>query len=262
MNNNQIITILSDWGTQDFYAPMCKGRIWSMIPDVNIVEISHFVKPFDIAHAAFLFRQCYQNFPDGTIHIIGVAAKSSFKASHLIIKNDNQYFIGSNNGFFSLVFDQLPAEIWEINTQEYEGALLFPSRDIYSPMAAAIAKGVSIDKLAHRIEHYEPKKLSRPHQRDNIIRGNVVYIDHFENIYTNISKTLVEEVYDNNKPLKVVLNGRSYNIDGICDSFDDIAVNALGLLFVFDEHLTIAVNQGNAAGLFGIKKGDDITLQL
>lgn len=260
MSDNQIITLLSDWGTQDFYVAMCKAKIWSMAPDINIVDISHQVASFEIAQAAFIFRKCYHDFPDGTIHVIGVAAEASYLASHIIVKHKNQYFIGCNNGFFSLVFDEQPDEIWEINTQEQEGSLLFPSRDIYAPTSVAIAKGIPIEKLAHRIENYEQKTLSEAHIRDNIIRGRIVYIDHYENAYTNITRELFHKIANESQVFRINLNGAFYTINGISESFQDIKPSELGLIFTFEKHLTIVLNQGNAAGLFGLRHGDDVTL--
>ncbi|MDD4848971.1 MAG: SAM-dependent chlorinase/fluorinase [Bacteroidales bacterium] len=260
MSNNQIITLLSDWGLQDYYVAMCKGKILSIIPDINIVDISHLVKPFDIAQAAFIFRKCYADFPNGTIHIIGVAAKASFEQSHLIVKNHNQYFIGCNNGFFSLIFDEQPDEIWEINTSGQEGSLLFPSRDLYAPISAAIAKGLPIEKLSHKVDQYLQKSLFEPSIRDNIIRGKVVYIDHYENVYTNISRTVFRKIAHESQSFQINLNGNTYPISGISESFDQIKSTEIGLIFTFEEHLTIVINQGNAAGLFGLKNGDDITL--
>lgn len=262
MNNNQIITLLSDWGLKDYYVAMCKAKIWSMAPDINIVDISHMVSPFDIAQAAFIFRHCYNDFPAGTIHLIGVAAAASYKKSHLIIKNKDQYFIGSNNGFFSLVFDEQPDEIWEINTSGQTDVLLFPSRDIYAPISAAIAKGIPVEKLAHRLDNYEQKALSISYIREDMIHGKIVYIDHYENAYTNISRSLFYKNVKEKGPFNLILNGTTYTINGISESFDDISPSDIGLVFTFESHLTIVINQGNAAGLLGLKQGDEVTLIL
>lgn len=260
MGGNQIITILSDWGLKDHYVAMTKGKIWSMVPNVNIVDITHLIEPFNIGQAAFILRNCFRDFPDGTIHIIAVAAKASFQASHLVVKHQNQYFIGSNNGFFSFVFHQIPEEIWELNTKEQEGILLYPSRDIYAPTAAALTKGIPLEKLAHRIETIEHNKLFEAFERGNTIHGSVVHIDHYENVYTNITKRLFEKLAIPNKPFQIVLNGCQYTIQRLSNTFNDIPNGRLGVLFTSDEYFTIIINQGNAAGLFGLKKEDDVTL--
>lgn len=260
MDRNQIITLITDWGLQDHYLAMAKGRIWSLVPNVNIVDITHSITSYDFTEAAFILRNCYRDFPEGTIHIIAVAAKSSYDASHLVVKHENQYFIGTNNGFFSFVFDTFPDEIWELNTHQQEGILLYPSRDIYAPTAAALAKGISIEKLAHQIQEIETMKLMEAYIRENTIRGRIIHIDHYENAYTNITRNLFEKVATPNQPFKILFKTGTNYTTKLSNTFSDVKNGRLGLLFTTDEYLTIIVNQGNAAGLFGLNKDDEITL--
>lgn len=260
MDKNQIITLITDWGLQDHYLAMTKGRIWSLVPNVNIVDITHLITPYDFTGAAFILRNCYRDFPDGTIHIIAVAAKSSFSASHVVVKHDNQLFIGTNNGFFSFVFDKQPTEIWELNTKQQEENLLYPSRDIYAPTAAALAKGISIEKMAHRIYEIEQMKLMESHIRENTIRGRIIHIDHYENAYTNITREKFEKVAKPDQSFEILFKTGSRHTVKLSNNFEEVKNGRLGLLFTTDEYLTIIINQGNAAGLLGLHKDDEVTL--
>ena len=100
-----IITLTSDWGTKDHYLASVKGVILKQIPEARIVDISHNISPHNLTEAAFIIRNCYHDFPEGTIHIIGVSTIESEHTPHTIICTEGQYFIGADNGIFSLIFD-------------------------------------------------------------------------------------------------------------------------------------------------------------
>ncbi len=97
-----IITLTTDWGSKDHYLASVKGAILSKIPDATIIDISHEIAPFDLNQASYILKSVYKNFPKGSIHIIGVNCEASLDQSHVIIKEQEQYFIGADNGIFSL----------------------------------------------------------------------------------------------------------------------------------------------------------------
>ena len=111
-----IITLTTDLGTKDHYVAIIKGEIYKQIKDINIVDISNDISKFDIQEAAFVFKNCYKNFPDGTVHIIGVNEELTNENQHLAIQINNQFIIGPDNGIFSLIFDEVfPEKIVELN---------------------------------------------------------------------------------------------------------------------------------------------------
>ncbi len=103
-----IITLTTDWGIKDYYLASLKGAILKQIPDVNIIDISHDITPFDLNEASYILRNSWKDFPEDTIHLIGISSEASPDQPHLLIKEKGQYFIGADNGIFCLLFDETP----------------------------------------------------------------------------------------------------------------------------------------------------------
>ena len=105
-----LITLTSDMGLRDYYVASIKGAIYNQLPDAKIIDISHDIPPFDIVHASFVLKNTFKEFPKNTIHIIGVDTSANDSSEHIIVSNHDQYFIGSNNGIFSLILTKNPME--------------------------------------------------------------------------------------------------------------------------------------------------------
>ena len=103
-----IITLTSDWGLKDHYAGAVKGAILSKMPGARIVDISHQIPSFEIEQAAFVLKNAYSNFPKGSVHILGINTEESDKYAHTVVEVDGHFFIGTDNGIFSLLFDKKP----------------------------------------------------------------------------------------------------------------------------------------------------------
>lgn len=253
-----IITLTSDWGLKDHYAGAVKGAILSKMPEATIIDISHSIPSFEIEQAAFVIRNCYKNFPDGTVHIIGVNTEESDKYSHLAVKVGNQYFIGTDNGIFSLIFDNLPDLIIELQIPQDSSFFTFSSRDRFVSAAVHLATGKNLEELGEKRETIVEKILLKPVVDNNVIKGHVIYIDSYENIITNIHEPLFTEV---SKNLKFTIFFRSYEISKISSSYNDVPVGEILALFDSNGHLEIAMNQGNAAGLLGLDYKDMIRVE-
>lgn len=128
-------------GGRDYYVAAVKGIIYNIIPDIQLVDISHHISPFDIAQASFILRNAYPNFPPGTVHIIGVnpervKRKDAFdmreETLHVVVQYEGQYFIGADNGIFSLLFDNEPEKAFEITLDTGSGTSTFPTRDVFA----------------------------------------------------------------------------------------------------------------------------------
>jgi len=244
-----IITITSDWGHKDPYTGAVKGAILSKMPEVTIVDISHQVPPFEIEQAAYILKNAYPNFPKGTVHIIGINTEESEKFAHTIAEVDGQYFIGNDNGIFSLLFGKKPEKILEINIPQDSDHFTFSSRDRFVKAGVHLAKGGKIDELGNPKNSIIEKILLKPVADADTLRGHVIYIDQYENIVTNITKDIFKEVGQNRK-FNIVF--RSYEIKKISKSYTDVAPGEILALFGCNGNLEIAMNQGNAAGLLGL----------
>ncbi len=253
-----IITLTSDWGLKDHYAGAVKGAILSKMPEATIIDISHGIPSFEIEQAAFVIRNSYKNFPERTVHIIGINTEESDKFSHLAVEVDKQFFIGTDNGIFSLIFDKLPDQIVELQIPQDSSFFTFSSRDRFVSAAVHLATGKEILKLGNKKETIIEKILLKPVADKDVIKGHVVYIDSYENIITNIKEPLFTEVCNNRK---FTIFFRSYEITKLSTSYTDVPIGEILALFDSNNHLEIAMNQGNAAGLLGLDYKDMIRIE-
>src|SRR5690606_7588716 len=136
-----IITLTTDLGHRDFYQSAVKGAILSHLPDVKIVDISHQISPFDVAQAAYVARNAYRFFPPGTIHILGVDAHYQTQPRYLALFHEDQFFVGPDNGIFSLLFENIPQTVVEIALQNDPAFVHFPLVDVLVKAAVHLAAG-------------------------------------------------------------------------------------------------------------------------
>jgi S-adenosylmethionine hydrolase len=253
-----IITLTSDWGHSDHYIGAVKGSILNQLPDVKIIDISHQVAPFNIEQAAFILKNCYKNFPKGTIHIIGVNTEESDKNPHTVVFIDDHYFIGTDNGIFSMIFDKPPKKIIELNIMLDSDYFTFSTRDRFVKAAIHLAEGKKIEDLGVERKKVNEKILFKPAVEKNIIKGIIIYIDSFENVITNITEQLFKKIGKGRK-FSVLFRGESIN--KIYKSYNDVPVGEIVAIFGSNGHLEIAINQGNASGLLGLGINDTVMIE-
>ncbi len=253
-----VITLTSDWGTKDYYLASVKGAILRQIPEARIIDISHEIEPHNLTEAAFIIRNCYRDFPPGTIHIVGVSTEESEKTPHTIVQSEGQYFIGADNGIFSLIFDHPPEKVVEISLIQDSEFFTFSSRDRFVKTAAEIIKGEDISKLGHEREELNKKILFAPVVEQNVIKGMVIYVDNYHNAITNISKDKFKEIGKNRK---FTITFRGEEINKTCESYSDVPVGELLALFGCNGHLQIAMNNAKAGNLLGLKPDDPVRVE-
>ena len=253
-----IITLTSDWGTKDHYLASVKGAILKQVPEARIIDISHHVTPHNLTEAAFILRNCYRDFPDGTVHIVGISTEESETSPHTIVFANGQYFIGADNGIFSLVFDSKPDKVVEISIPQDSEFFTFSSRDRFVKAAAEIIRGKDISELGHSREVLQEKMLFAPVIDNNVIKGIVIYVDNYQNVITNISRNKFKEVGKNRK---FTISFRGEEISTICGSYSDVPVGEILALFGCNGHLEIAINNGKAGSLLGLGPNDPVRIE-
>jgi S-adenosylmethionine hydrolase len=255
-----IITLISDLGYKDYYLPALKGTIYSQWADATIVDITHEIKPFDTLHAAFVLKNSYPNFPKGTVHLIGINAEASIHQPHIAVQKDDQFFIGADNGIFSLLFSSPPDKIIELNIKQESDCLTFPLRDVFVKAACHLARGGTIELLGIKRTELIEKTMFRPASDNYMIRGNVLYVDIYENVITNVSRDHFHEV-GKGRPFTIYFRKSEYNISSICTKYSDVPEGEKLALFGTSGYLEIAINKGTAARLFGLKQNDSLRIE-
>ncbi len=251
-----IITLLSDWGLTDHYVASVKGSILSRIPDAVIVDISHNIRLFDIKHASFVMRNAWHSFPEGTIHIIGVDSIESDKHPHVVVKSEGQYFIGADTGLISIILDKKPEKIICITVNQDSGYFTFPARDRFVKVACMLARGSAMEDLGEELDSLNPKSLLEPSFDGKTIFGKVMHIDHYENVFVNITERFARECYGNAEyhivfKKEIIERVRAYA---------DVREGFTCALFASNGFLQIAVNRGRAASLLGIAMDNEVNL--
>ena len=247
-----IITLTSDWGTSEYYAAAVKGVILSQVPNATIVDITHEIPHFDVAEAGFTLRNCYRNFPEGTIHIIAVETTESTETPHVVVKAHGQYFIGANNGVFSHILDNQYDEAVEIRTEQDTGFFTFSTRDRFAKVAVMIAKGKPLSEIGNVGKPLQNGGSFCAVVKDNIIEGIVIHIDPYDNLITNITKELFEEVRKG-RDFIIKVKGDLYTIDEVVDCYDDVEQLEPVALFGTHGYLELALNHAPMASLWGIE---------
>lgn len=255
----QIITLTTDTGLQDYYVAAIKGALYKDIPLAHIIDITHSIKPFDIANAAFQVRSCYKDFPIGTIHIIGVDSEPILngenKSYPLILKFDGHYFICNDNGFFGAFLDnqQYEALYCFSDVSESPEMLQFTTKNCFVPLAAKISQSIPIESFTEKFDDHKKAFIQKPTIEQNRINGAVIHIDAFGNLITNITKADFNR-FGENIPFTIKFLDGVYYIDKISNSYNSVTYGEKVALFNSTDHLEIAINRGVNGSTGGAEK--------
>ncbi|MEZ4983994.1 MAG: SAM-dependent chlorinase/fluorinase [Saprospiraceae bacterium] len=250
-----IVTITSDFGWRDFYLARIKGSILKQTPNARIIDISHDVSNYNIVEAAYLFGAAWQAFPVGTIHIVSVNDFDQPEQPMLVFQHEGHFFIGPDNGVFSLVFDQQPSSIYSIDTADIAPDN-FPLAAVFAKAAGHLAQDLPVGGLGGAVEKWLERIALRPVTGPNHIRGAVIYIDKFENVILNIDRAVFDAV-GRGRPFELYFKRHS-PIKGISQHFHDVAIGEVLCRFNASDRLEIAINMDKAASLLGLKIDDTV----
>lgn len=247
-----IITLTTDWGTAGYYAASVKGTILSQMPDATIVDVTHEIEPFNVREASFVVRNVFRQFPEGTVHIIAVDSIESDKNPHVVVKAYGQYFISTDNGIFSHILDGQFEEAVINDVIQDADYYTFATRDRFAKVAVMLAKGEPLSSIGPKREKLNDGGVFAPVVRDNSIEGVVIFIDHYENLITNISQETFDSVCQG-RPFTIHVVGSLYDINSISSSYCD--VERLDPVALFGTHgfLELALRNANMASLWGVE---------
>jgi S-adenosylmethionine hydrolase len=186
-----IITLTTDFGTRDGYAGAVKGVIKRINPDVEVVDISHEAEHFDILGAAFALNNFYRYFPRGTVHLAVVDPGVGSERQPLLIKSQDFFFVGPDNGIFSFVFqDEIITDMVVLSNKKYfltEPSVTFHARDIFAPVAAYVSRGIDVNEFGPAAKECLKLAIPEPKLSKGKLRGEIIHADGFGNLITNIA---------------------------------------------------------------------------
>ena len=253
-----IITLTTDLGDKDIYQAALKGSILKLLPTVTIVDITHSVAAFNVQQAAFILKNSYYYFPEESVHLIGIDTVFNEQTRYLAVKYKNHFFIGADNGIFSLMFSDAPDEMVELNIMQDLKFLHFPLADIFVKAAVHMAKGGKLTEIGLPVNSVENKMNLQPVIEKNLIKGVVIYIDSFQNVITNITKEFFNRIQQGRR--FTLYFKRNETITHLSWHYNEVPEGEKLCLFGISDHLEIAINKGNASGLLGLNLGDSVLI--
>lgn len=262
-----VITLTTDFGYKDPFIGMMKGVILSINPLAKIVDITHNITPYDIKEAALTISTSYSYFPSKTVHIVVVDPGVGSDRRPILIVTDQHYFVGPDNGIFSLIYSSKTEilKVIHITSEHYflpQRGATFHGRDVFAPSAAWLTRGVESTKLGDMITDYvtlQFPSVSKPTK--TVIEGEIICIDRFGNCITNIKSTDLDEMVSNNPEakLKVVVKGKQTELKNY---YSQVTDKGLYSLINSSGYLELFVFKGNASASFDMKIGDHISVML
>lgn len=250
-----IITLLTDFGTRDWFVPSMKGVILGIAPRVQIVDMTHDIAPQDVRAGAFVLAAAAPLFPKGSIHVAVVDPGVGTERRAIVVKTKQRVYIGPDNGILTLVLQQeaIVAMRSLENSRLFRPAVshTFHGRDIFSPVAAHLAKGASFASLGNRMESVQQLSLQPVRMTGNRIDGEVVFIDRFGNLISNIRGESVA-------PDSTVIIG-PHRCGAIASSYAAVEEGELVAVINSLNLLEVGVRNGNAAATLGLCVGAKVS---
>lgn len=243
-----IVTLLTDSGETDHYVAAIKARVLATNPGLTLIDITHNIRPCDIAHGAFVLRSVFRDFPKGTVHLVGVDSTGNRDDAFIAVQLEDHFFVAVDNGLLGLITDKQAQNVVELNTFQ-QVSVTFPEKDVLAPAAAKLASGVSISTLGKALPTF--KRMTDRHVKatKRQILGHVIRVDTFGNLITNIEKESFEFL-SKGKVYTIQFGGEKFRRvhthyyqaeQGDCF----LLFNSLGLL-------EIGIYKGNASELLGL----------
>lgn len=252
----RIITLLSDLSNRDPYVASLKGYICTQAPDARIVDLSHDIEKFNFYHAAFLLKNSFYEFPLNTVHIMGVQSGIQQNTPYLAAKYNGHYFLGADNGQFSLVFDNEPELLVNIDAQEECIKSTFAIKKVLAPAACFLAKGGDIQVLGETVENYRKMMLLQSNSTLKTIKASVVYVDSFGNLMLNVRFEDIEERLAVGS-IHISVN-RKFNVKEISLNYSSAQEGDILVVLNSFGYLEVAMCNGNAARLLGLNVNDTV----
>ena len=272
-----IVTLTTDFGHKDFSISVIKAALLRQIPNLNIVDISHEISPYNASETAYILKNAFRAFPKGSIHIIGVESEWTPENIHLVMEFEEHFFIGADNGILSMIKeDFIATKIVEINIHK-NVITSSPVLDIFINVAAHISRKGSLEVIGKPVKKIKELTNIKPviNPEGNQILGSIIYIDNYGNLVSNIKKDLFNEI---GKSRSFTIYARSVKFNEIYKSYSEAIDFSLPkgrreedgkklAIFNTSDHLELGVYKSNpltiggAGSLFGLDYRDQITVK-
>ena len=271
-----IITLTSDFGRLDYRVSAMKGKILTLNPEVNSIDITHDIQAYNLIQTSYIVRNAYKYFPKGTIHILSVDSFYHKSRKNILYKADGSYFLAADNGLLSLIFfDIKPESIYEITlNNRFDDVVNFTSTDVFVPVAVHLANGGLPEVIGRKIESAKQLSFPKPvyNESEKIMVGEVTYIDNFGNIISNINREYFENIVRGQENFTIKF--RNLSLSKIYSTHTDVVSDweretefhgQSAAIFNDSDLLELTIYKGSkkngAKSLFGLNVGEKIFIQ-
>ncbi|HEU5291336.1 MAG TPA: SAM-dependent chlorinase/fluorinase [Cyclobacteriaceae bacterium] len=251
-----IVTLLTDSGESDHYVAAIKAKILSTNSGIKIVDISHQIQPCDIAHAAFVLRSVFREFPKGTTHLVGIHTTGQRDDALIALQLEDHFFVGADNGLFGLISEKPHQNLVELNAINPIQST-FPEKEILAPIAAKLVSGIALADLGKLIPSFKKMIDRQVKATRKQIAGHVIRVDNFGNLITNIPKEAFE-VLSKEKTFTVQFGGEKFK--RIHTQYNQADEGECFLLFNSLGFLEIGIYKGRASELLGLAYGSMVNI--
>ncbi|MEO6760224.1 MAG: SAM-dependent chlorinase/fluorinase [Saprospiraceae bacterium] len=247
-----IVTLTTDFGTQDFYVGALKGALLQHCRDLYLVDISHHIPPFDIVQGAYVAKHAWHAYPEGTIHLLAVNCVYDSGYRFVAARQAGHYFLAPDNGILALLFDHLqPTDLRQLPASTTGHFLV---KNIFAEAVAHLAAGLPFEELGEYPAPLLQRISIQPVIMPTRIRGTVIHVDNFENVVVNIQQEVFEKAA-NDRAFSLFFR-RNDPITRLSGNYCDVPVGEPLCLFNSTGYLEIAINLGRASTLLGLKVED------
>lgn len=262
--SNPVITLTTDYGTNDHLVGVLKGVILRILPNASIVDINHHVVPFDVLDGALTIAAAYRYFPARTVHLVVVDPGVGTARRPILVTADQFYFVAPDNGVLSLIYEREPSvSVRHITSEHYflnPVSNTFHGRDIFAPVAAWMAKTYQTEAMGEEINDYVKFALPRPKAVGAAKKGLVLRVDSFGNLVTNFTAEDLPQAAGANGKIKLQVAGKP--VEKLAQTFAEGAAGEPVAILGSSGFLEIAVNKGHAARVLGANRGAEVILEV
>lgn len=259
-----VITLLTDFGTRDYFVASMKGVILGINPQARIVDLSHDVTPHQIEEAAYLLKASYKYFPDGTVHVAVVDPGVGSARRPLLVTTSRHFFVAPDNGLLSYIYqDETGVEVRQVENKQYrlesEGTT-FDGRDLFAPAAAWLTRGQQPGSYGRLIRDYVKLPIVEPEWQGSVLTGRIVYVDRFGNLISNLTPFHVKDLQGKTRRSEVSIRIGGITIEGLVRSYSQGDPAVPHALINSNGQVEVFLKEGSAAAALKVSRGDAITL--
>jgi S-adenosyl-L-methionine hydrolase (adenosine-forming) len=260
--SHPIVALLTDFGTRDHYVGTMKAVVLGVCPDATLVDIGHEIPPHDVLAGALELAASYRYFPAGSVFLVVVDPGVGSGRRALAAETKDYMFVAPDNGVLTAVFRETPPKhVIELTERKYARPTVsrtFEGRDRFAPAAGWLAKGVRLTSLGRALVDHQAIAIPVPQVTDDVIKGEVLRVDRFGNLITNVDQKTFERIA---RDAPVIVTIGSHPVPRVVNTYADVARGDLCALFGSTEHLEVAVSGGSAAERLALGRGAPVEIR-